>query len=157
MKLLKLIALDEDDLKVVSAQLQDAIVRAKDMAFIPHEERFAILAKRFDWLGADDTNGSSSDGYERRECALRFEKVRQAQFKNLSLRDRSETLELLAIEFENGDAAPSGYIRLIFAGGGAVRLQVDCIEAELRDLGPKWKTPHKPQHPDHDARKKAAS
>lgn len=156
MKLLKLIALDEDDLNVLSAQLQDAIIRAEDMAFIPQEERFAVLANRFDWLSADEKREANGGGYERRRCALRFEKVRQAQFKNLLLQTRKETLELLAIEFEPSEA-PSGFIQLIFSGGGAVRLSVDCIEAELRDLGPIWKTPRKPNHPEDGPQDKATS
>ena len=56
-------------------------------------------------------------------------------------------LELLAVDFEATDDV-AGYITLFFAGGGAIRLQVDCIEAELRDLGPVWKTRSKPEHPD---------
>jgi hypothetical protein len=156
MTLLKLIALDEDDLNVVSAQLQDALLRIDDMAFMPKERRFAVLLNRFDWLNAEMEHASNGSGYERRQCILRFEKVGQAQFKNISLSDGKRVLELLAIHFYAREA-PGGYVTLIFAGGGAVRLEVDCIEAELRDLGPSWKTPRKPQHPDDEAQKKSVS
>lgn len=146
MELLKLIALDDDDLKVVSAHLQDAISRIEDMAYLPRERRFVMLLNRFDWARAVGNDSSNSHGYQRRRCALRFEKVQKAQVRQLSLEDRAGALELLAVHFESSDA-PSGYITLTFAGGGAVRLQVDCVEAELSDLGPIWKTPRKPEHP----------
>jgi hypothetical protein len=146
MELLKLIALDDDDLKVVSAHLQDAVVRTEDIAFLPKEQRFAVLMSRFDWLGAED-GGEAEDSYKRRQCALRFEKVKHVQFRHLALGERCETVELLAVRFEPGEA-PSGAIILTFAGGPAIKLHVDCIEAELRDLGPSWQTQHKPRHPD---------
>lgn len=147
MELLKLIALDDDDLKVVSAHLQDALIRTEDIAFLPKEQRFAVLMNRFDWLGAEDDGTEPDAGYNRRQCALRFEKVKHVQFRHLALGERSEMIELLAVRFEPGEA-PSGAIILTFAGGPAIKLHVDCIEAELRDLGPSWQTPHKPRHPD---------
>jgi hypothetical protein len=156
MDLLKLIALDDEDLKVLSAHLQDSILRVEDMAFIPRERRFAAILKRFDWLSAGAQAGPNGAGYERRQSALRFEKVAHAQFKALDLSHGGDALELLAIEFEPREA-PAGEITLIFAGGGAVRLHVDCIEAELRDLGPVWRTSCKPDHPDSIDQKKAAS
>ncbi|MGF1622181.1 MAG: DUF2948 family protein [Rhodomicrobiaceae bacterium] len=149
MDLLKLIALDDDDLKVVSAHLQDAVLKVEDMAYIPRERRFAALLNRFDWLTADENIAANGGHFERRRCALRFEKVHHAQFKALSLENSAQVLELLSVIFDPGEA-PSGFITLTFAGGPAVRLQVDCIEAELRDLGPSWKTARKPEHPDDD-------
>jgi hypothetical protein len=145
MELLKLIALDNDDLKVFSAHLQDAVIRTEDIAFLPKERRFAIVMNRFDWLGAVD--GAPADGYARLQCALRFEKVRHVQYKHLAIGERSEIVELLAVRFHAAEP-PSGAILLTFAGGPAIKLHVDCIEAELRDLGPIWRTPHKPRHPD---------
>lgn len=147
MELLKLIALDDDDLKVLSANLQDAVLRVEDMAFIPRERRFAAVLSRFDWLSAVESHTGNGGGYERRRCALRFEKVLSAQHRSLALDIKSDSLELLAIGFEPAES-PSGHVTLYFAGGGAIRLEVDCIEAELRDLGPTWKTPLKPDHPD---------
>ena len=158
MDLLKLIALDDEDLNVLSVQLQDAILRIEDMAYLPQERRFAAIFNRFDWLSAAGGNAATSDdsSYERRRSALRFERVTGAQFQNLALYDKSGTLELLAINFEPGDL-PGGFITLFFCGGGAIRLHVECIEAELRDLGPCWKTSAKPQHPDESAEAEVAS
>jgi hypothetical protein len=147
MDLLKLIALDEDDLKILSAHLQDAVLITQDMVFLPKERRFVAVLNRFNWQEAVDARAGNGADFERRQAALRFEKVSQAQFRNLSFDQPNDALELLAIDFDAGDA-PSGSVTLFFAGGGAVRLHVDCIEAELRDLGPIWPTRTKPQHPD---------
>ena len=154
MELLKLIALDDEDLSVLSVQLQDAILRIEDMAYLPQERRFAAIFNRFDWLSAAGDAQADDSSYERRRSALRFERVADAQFQNLALYDKSGTLELLAINFEPGEL-PGGFITLFFCGGGAIRLNVEFIEAELRDLGPVWKTSAKPEHPDDSAEAEA--
>jgi len=156
MDLLKLIAMDDEDLNVLSVQLQDAVLRIEDMAFLPQERRFAAILNRFDWLSATGNGQAAEAAYERRRCALRFERVNGAQFQNLALGDKSGALELLAINFEPEDL-PGGTITLIFCGGGAIRLHVEFIEAELRDLGPIWKTHAKPEHPDGSAEAEASS
>jgi hypothetical protein len=145
MKLLRLIAFDEDDLKILSAHLQDALLRLEDMAFLPREHRFAAVLKRFDWLSAQSEHPPSDRFYERREAALRFDRVLGAQLRQLDLSRKGEVEELLAVNFEPTEP-PSGYVELIFAGGGAIRLHVECIEAELRDLGPVWRTRRMPEH-----------
>jgi Protein of unknown function (DUF2948) len=145
MKDLKLIALDPEDLRVLSCHLQDAVIRVEDMAYIKHELRFAALASRFDWECAERARG----GYQRRRSGVRFERVMGVQVQGIDLKQRDAVLSLLAITFEPGHA-PSGTLTLNFAGGGAVRLQVECIEAELRDLGAAWSTPVKPEHASDD-------
>jgi hypothetical protein len=148
MELLRLIAFDEDDLHVLSAHLQDSVVRIQDVIFLPKERRFAAVLKRFDWVKAAASSDDPDGIFERREAALRFERVLGAQYRNLPL-DHAEgsVTALLAVNFEAGDP-PGGFIELVFAGGGAIRLHVECIEGELRDLGMVWRTRRKPQHPD---------
>jgi hypothetical protein len=142
MSQLKLIALDPEDLQIISAHLQDAIVRVDEMAYVASENRFAAILRRFDWTNAQ--NGI----YERRQSALRFEKVKSAQYKNISpAASQATPLELLAIDYEPTDEV-GGYITLVFSGGAAIRLEADCIEAELRDLGPVWKANARPEHPE---------
>lgn len=155
MGLLKLIAMDDEDLNVLSVQLQDAVLRIGDMAFLPRERRFAAILNRFDWLNAAGNGNSANGSYERRRCALRFERVTGAQFHSLALDDKDAALELLAITFEPGEL-PGGAVMLVFCGGGAIRLNVEVIEAELRDLGPIWKTRAKPEHPDGSAEAEAS-
>jgi hypothetical protein len=136
---LKLLALDAEDLAVVSAHLQDAVAKVADMAFLPAEKRFAMLVNRFDWAAAE--RGQSL----RRRAGVRFERVLGAQARGISLGDKDSVLNLLAVEFEEQDS-PSGFVTLFFSGGAAIRLQVECLEGELSDLGPAWPTRAKPTH-----------
>lgn len=139
---LKLISLDAEDLAVMSAHLQDAVIRASDMAYRPAEKRFAAIANRFDW---SDNVASAGRRQTRRRCGLRFERVLAAQTAGFSPRDGDAVLSLLAIAFEESQA-PGGHIVLTFSGGAAIRLTVECLEAELTDLGAAWATPHQPDH-----------
>jgi hypothetical protein len=141
---LKLIALDEEDLEIVSSHLQDAVVRVGDMAFEPSRKRFVAVVSRFNWEKA--VAGSADQGNERRRTALRFDRVLGAQLKAVKPSQADRVLSLLAVRFEASDH-PSGYIILTFSGGASIRLQVECIEAELTDLGPAWRARSRPQHP----------
>ena len=147
---LKLIALDADDLKVMSAHLQDAVLKVGDMAFVPRERRFAAIMNRFDWTTA--LAADKPDAATRRQSALRFERVLSAKVSGIDLKAGHEILNLLAVQFQAmAPEDPQGHVTLVFAGGGAVRLHVECIEAELKDLGPAWQARAVPRHPDEDA------
>jgi len=146
MTLLKLLALDEEDLQVVSSHLQDAVVRVGDMAYVPSRKRFAAVVNRFDW---ESTAGKSAKEYRRRRTALRFDRVLKAMHKDLRPETPDRVLSLLAIQFEAGEA-PGGRITLTFSGDVIIQLEVECLEAELRDLGPSWPTRNKPGHPGED-------
>lgn len=143
---LKLLAFDADDLAVVSAHLQDAVLQVADMAYLPKERRFAAIANRFDWAAATGAHGDKP-ALERRRTALRFERVLGARLQGIDLKAKRQVLSLLAVQFEEQDT-PGGFITLIFAGGGAIRLTVECIECELRDLGAAWAARGQPVHPD---------
>ncbi len=139
---LKLVALDVKDLEVLSTHLQDAVMRVSDMAYVPSQNRFVVIVNRFDWERAN----SAEDGrFERRRAALRFDRVLGAKVQNLRQKTETAVVELLAIQFEE-TSTPEGNVTLVFAGGGAVRLQVECIEAELSDLGPVWRAKSRPEH-----------
>lgn len=142
---LKLVAFDAEDLQVISAHVQDAVVQVGEMAYLPAERRFAAIVNRFDWAKATGCYGDA--GLERRRTALRFERVLEAKCQGIDLKSKQQVMELLAIQFDETDA-PGGYVTMVFAGGPAVRLKVECIEAELRDLGAAWKARRKPEHPD---------
>jgi hypothetical protein len=156
---LKLIALDADDLRVISAHLQDAVVRVGDMTYLPKEKRFAAVANRFDWDkalspppgGAKPQKRSRGDtGLERRRTGLRFERVLAAKTSGFDLKDRRGALALLAITFVPvaDPDAPGGDVTLTFSGGAAIRLTVECLEFEMNDLGAAWSTKLAPVHPD---------
>lgn len=143
---LKLVALDAEDLKVISAHVQDAVLQVGDMAYRPAEHRFAAIANRFDWAAAVGAHGEQPS-LERRRTGLRFERVIEAKCQGIDLKSKRDVLELLAIQFDEAEP-PGGYITLVFAGGAAVRLKVECVEAEMRDLGAAWKARRLPEHPD---------
>jgi len=146
MQHLKLVALDETDLQMMSAHLQDAVMRVGDMAYVPAQKRFAVITNRFDWEGANGSDGAMpKDGYQRRRSALRFDRVLGAKLLGIDQSAEASVLELLAIQFEETEN-PEGFITLFFAGGGAVQLHVECIEAEMKDLGAVWSTKSKPDH-----------
>lgn len=140
MECLKLLALDEEDLAVVSAHLQDAVVKQCDMGFLPRAQRFALLLNRFDW----DQNAATNEAVRRR-TGLHFERVRAVQCRGFEQARRDGVLNLLAVTFEPTQA-PSGFVHLTFSGGAEVRLEVECIEAGLKDLGPAWGCAHMPSH-----------
>ncbi len=140
---LKLIALDKDDLEVVSAHLQDSTLKAGEILWRPAEHRVVIALDRFDWEAA---NGGSHS-YRRRRAALRFERVLACKGKGIDCAAKAKVLNLLAVDFHDRDA-PAGIVTLLFEGGGALRLEVECLEAELADLGPVWMTESCPDHKD---------
>jgi len=144
MTLLKLNALDSDDLGVLSAHLQDAVVKIGDMAYLERDQQFVMVLNRFDWnsaLGAKRDKKS----YDRHRTGLQFGRVLSVKKSNVMQVDKEAVIDLLTIEF-TPTQAPSGTITLVFAGGGAVRLEVECIEARLSDLGLTWQTDNLPDH-----------
>jgi hypothetical protein len=138
---LKFVVLDEEDLEIVSAHLQDAVVKVADVLWRPQEKRLVVALNRFDWEGAQTGNPE----YRRRRSALRFERVLTCKCKSVNPAGKDAVLNLLAVEFAETDS-PAGVVTLIFSGGGAVRLEVECLEAELADLGPAWATGCCPAH-----------
>jgi hypothetical protein len=139
---LKLVALDETDLAVVSAHLQDAVLKVSDLAYLPGRKRFALACNRFVW---ENRTRWFSRAHERRLSALHFDRVLKASLSGIDRTRPDEVLSLLAITFEPSEA-PAGTLSLVFSGGGTVRLDVECIEARLSDLGAAWETGSRPSH-----------
>jgi hypothetical protein len=164
---LKLRAEDAEDLDVISACLQDAIVPLSDMEFLAGEKRFVLVANRFRWENCGETaemptidpaaaNPSQDPNfdvafsagcrtYERVNCGIAFEGVEQVRRRGIDLKDRSRMLELLAMRVE-ADA-----VTLSFAGDAAIRLEGRKITCRLSDLGEPWTTQWRPRHPGNDA------
>lgn len=136
---LKLLAFDAEDLGVVSAHLQDAVLTVNDMAYQPNERRFVLIANRLDQVAAIDGDKV------RRRTALRIERVTRAEVQGVDLKARSATLALLAINYTALEA-PAATLTLVFSGQSAIRLHVECVEASLADLGPAWATATLPDH-----------
>jgi len=149
---LKLVALDKDDIEVVSAHVQDALVKISDVFWRPRERRFVVALNRFDWMNAVDAGGAkivgnndNSPDYRRCRTALRFERVIGCKCRGFDQTAKDATLNLLAVEFAARDA-PAGIVTLTFSGGAAIRLEVECLEAELADLGEVYAAAACPDH-----------
>ena len=136
---LKLVALDAEDLAVLSAHLQDAVAKVGDIAYLPKEKRFAMVLNRFDWTGPE---GNSP---QRRRAGIHFERVLAAKTRGIDLAARDAIVNLLAVEFEEKER-PSGIVTLLFSGDAAIKLEVECLEAALSDLGPQWPVQQRPRH-----------
>ncbi len=141
MDLLKLIALDREDLEIVSAHLQDSVVKIGEVIWRPAENRVVIALNRFDWEAAV----ADTPSFQRRRAALRFDRVLSCKCRSLDCSAKEQVLNLLAIEFSETDV-PGGVVTLAFSGGGALRLEVECLEVEAGDLGPVWQTTCCPEH-----------
>jgi Protein of unknown function (DUF2948) len=128
---LKLIALDADDLSVISAHVQDARVQATDISWRQDEKRLVIGMNRLDW--EQTLAGETSP--RRLIAALRFDRVLACKSRNIDLASPERALDLVGIEFHPGDP-PGGSALLLFDHGGALRLDLECLECELTDLGP---------------------
>lgn len=153
---LKLQATDEEDLTVVAACLQDALVPIGDMTYMPEDHRFVLVANRFRWETgalpvdaagtADGTADAAYDGgagprFERVNCAIWFDGVRAVRTRGVNLRDRALILELLTMRL-NGER-----LLMMFAGGATIMLEVDGLRCFIEDIGEPWPTPWRPGHP----------
>src|SRR5689334_14710615 len=131
---LKLVALDETDLQIVSAHVQDAVAKVRDLRLLPAAHRFVLPINRFAW---EKASGVVKQHNERRNSVLAFDRVQSVRATGIR-RDRpEEVLSLLAVRFLPGEV-PSGDIELTFSGGATLRLSVECIEVRLADLGGAW-------------------
>lgn len=144
MELLKLIALDKEDLSIVSAYMQDAVFKSGEFEYLPQEKRFLLVGNRFVW---EDAQGRRKRSFERRRSALHFNRVGAVRSRGFNRGSDDVVLSLLAVNFVPGDEQPAGRIELIFSGDAAVELDVECVEAQLSDLGAAWQTEFRPNHP----------
>jgi hypothetical protein len=138
MDLLRLVAFDPEDLAVISAHLQDSLLRVDDIVYLPKERRFAIQTRRYDW---------ESESPQRRLTCMHFEHVKAVRVRGIDRSNKDAVLNLLAIAFEERDA-PSGTATLIFADGGAIQVDLECIEMQMKDIGPVWAAESRPVHED---------
>lgn len=141
---LRLLAVDQEDLSVLSAHMQDALVRVGDMAFVPGAHRFALLAARFDWCACVEAGRC-----ERARTGLHFEYVKHVSRSGFDQHDPEVLLNVLNIAFEEKDS-PAGIVEVHFSAGAALRLEVECLEAHMRDLGDRWQAKATPAHPIED-------
>ncbi len=125
----RLIALDQDDLAVISAHVQDASVTAAEIIWRQSAKRLVIGMRRLDW----EQTLAGEVSPRRLASALRFDRVLSCQSRNIDLNAPHAAFDLLGIEFHPA-TPPGGTAVLMFAGGAALRLEVECLECELADL-----------------------
>ena len=148
---LRLIAHDSDDVRVLSALLQDAIVPGSDMSFDRKLNEFVIVANRFCWELEPSVDVKSSDGkpiYERRLCGIRIARVRSVQHCNWPKMRQYELLNLLALVLVDmaEQAGDGAVLQFEFSGGSSLRLIVDDIDIVLADLDLGHPTSLQPAH-----------
>jgi Protein of unknown function (DUF2948) len=135
--LLHLTAFDGDDLPVLSAQMQDAVLKVGDMVFNKKRKTFACVANRFAWDALPEKT--------RRRTGLRINHVLAARRLHPLPVSAGTILSLLNISFVASDAV-SGTLTLHFSGGHALAFDVDAVDIQLDDLGPAWGTSLEPHH-----------
>lgn len=164
---LRLRAEDAEDLRIIAACLQDALITLSDVQFVRDEQCFMLVANRFRWENCEEAydaapiNVSASDAadpalgacsnYERVNCGVRFSNVKQVKQRGFDQRDRGRILELLTMEVDMGSDGGGTAVMLVFAGGAAIRLEGEHITCHVSDIGEPWPTQWRPYHPDKPA------
>jgi hypothetical protein len=142
---LTLAAADAEDIEIISARLQDAVGQVKDLVWLPKSRRFAALFNRFKWEAAERKRGRGDN--LRVRAGLHFDGVLAVKSHRLKRGDPDAVLSLLAIAFTpKSPDDPAGTIELVFAGGGAIKLEVECIDAGLTDVSGEWAALGRPAH-----------
>jgi len=136
---LQLLAADAEDLKVISAALQDAVGAIGDIRFEKGPRRLTVAFNRFRWEAGRRRGG------ERVRSALQLGGVLAVKSFRLRQDAPKAVVSLLSIGFEQGEA-PGGTVVFSFAGGGELRATVECVDAVLADLSRPWPTPNRPAH-----------
>lgn len=136
---LRLLAEDADDLQVISAALQDAVLKVGDIVYEPKGRRITIALNRFRWEAADARRG------ERVRSALQVGGVMSVKARRVKREPKDAVVELLALSFEPGEA-PGGALVFSFAGDADLRVEVECVDAVLADVSRPWSTPRSPRH-----------
>lgn len=144
---LKLMALDADDLLILSAHVQDSVLLSAEIEFDMQKGLLFLPINRFAWE-APSARRLLFKKYERRRSILHFSKIASLKSTGVDRANSTEVQSLLSITFTASpdEDDPGGQIQLDFGGGGGLLMQVECIEAQLTDLGAAWKASGKPQH-----------
>ncbi len=139
-----LLAEDAEDLKVISAALQDAVAKLGDIQWEPAARKLTIAVNRFRWE-AGGKAGAGANAGERVRAALQLGGVLSVQARKLRRDAPRAVVSLLAVEFEPGEA-PGGVVLLRFSGDADLRCQVECIDAVLSDVSAPWGAKSRPTH-----------
>lgn len=148
MQRLKIIALEPDDVPIMAAHLQDAVCAIADLDYSASTKRVVALLNRYVW----EQSATPAANGERRRCALRIDRVLRARTSGIDRAAKGTILSVLTMEFEPDPASPpSGTLTLVCAGDATIRLDVECVELVLEDLGQAWQAQRRPAHPEKPA------
>ena len=146
---LSLRAADLEDMSVIASMVQDALVALCDVSYLKEENAFVLVLNRFCWEDSDAAEAAGQD-FQRSHAGLRFDSVEAVQARGLDLGERDKILDLLTIAYDCGQGEGKAHAVLHFAGGGAIRLTVEAIEATLKDVTRPYQAPsgQAPHHPE---------
>ena len=139
---LKLIGKNQEDLKIISAYLQDSVIIVKDILFLKKNKIFLMILNRFMW---EDAEKGVFRKNKRIRCAVKFEEVIKVQSKNINQKNNKKPLEYLAIKssFMSNNFFK---IKIFFSGGGTITITSEVIEVSMNDLGKPWNVNYFPVH-----------
>ena len=139
---LKLICKNQEDLKVISAYLQDSIVLVRDIVFLEKNRNFIIIVNRFMW---EDAEKGIFRTNKRIRCAVRFEDVIRVKSRKINQENKNKFLEFLAIKC-NSILNDLYEINIFFAGDSMITIITETIEVIMNDFGQSWQVKHVPKH-----------
>ena len=139
---INLIAKNQEDLKVISAYLQDSIVTVRDIVFLKQNRTFVMIVNRFMWEDAEKKSFGKS---KRIRCAVKFEEVIKVESKNINQKNKNKLMECLAIEC-NSISDETYKSKIFFAGNSIITIIAEAIEVVVHDLGKPWNVKHIPTH-----------
>ena len=159
MDTLRLMALDAQDLEIISAHVQDAVFKVEGISYAPKAGSFALVVNRFVWektvgetgrggMGKSGASKSATRTNERRRAVIGFHRVTSVRSIGFSRNDGDAVLSLLALRFQPQGEGPDGVLELVLAGDATIALTVECIEVQLADTGGAWETAFRPRHPE---------
>ena len=139
---IKLIGKNQEDLKIISAYIQDSVVTVKDMVFLEKNRMFLLIVNRFMWENIVDNQNKQN---QRIRCAIKFEGIFKVRSKKINQQNKEKRLEFLTIEC-NRILDKNYEIKFFFAGGSIITLISEFIEVTMHDLGKSWTVKHVPKH-----------
>ncbi|MEZ5831497.1 MAG: DUF2948 family protein [Dongiaceae bacterium] len=154
---IKIIARDAEDLAVVSACLQDALIPLTEMRYLPQERRFIMVANRFRWeRAAQGNHGSAADpgkdaafdsdvdedfgSLQRTNSGICIDRVLAVRSRNIDRSRPDDFLSLLSVQLDGNR------LSFFFAGGGVIQVEIEALSLYLSDLGKAWPTQWQPDH-----------
>jgi len=139
---LKLLGKNQEDLKIISAYLQDSILIVKDIVFLKQNRTFIMIVNRFMWEYIEKKVFKQN---KRIRCAVKFEEVIKVKSKNINQKNKNKPLECLAIKCSS--IFDETYrINIFFSGNSIITIITETIEVALHDLGKPWNVKHIPIH-----------